>query len=152
MPYFMDKAEAIEKSDAYSPATKQVHITGFDTMIRILDPKYYGPEKSLKVLAPFFEKNRLRVTYRTSDEWGAREVQDQYLADLRDGKRDADGGMKEWVTEGRVEMCEGRNEGEEVISSTKVRQAASDGNREMLGKLVTQGVAQWIIENKLYAE
>lgn len=152
LPYFIDKAKAIEESNAYPSSVQQVHMTGFDTLIRVLDSKYYPPDHSLKVLEPFFEKNRLRVTYRTDDEWGAREAQDNYLADLKDGKRDGEGGNGNWVTHGRIEMCEGRKEGEEIISSTKVRDAANGGDKENLGKLVTSGVSEWILENGLYTE
>lgn len=152
LPYFMDKSSAIEASGEYPLDVQQVHLTGFDTLIRILDPKYYKSDKKLGVLEPFFEKNRLRVTYRTDDDWGAKEAQDEYLEELTKGRRDEEGGKREWVTGGRIEMCEGKKEGEEPISSTKVRTAAKNGDREMLGKLVTKGVAEWILEEKLYTE
>lgn len=150
LPYFMDKSSAIEASGEYPEGAQQVHLTGFDTLIRILDPKYYKSDKKLRVLEPFFEKNRLRVTYRTDDDWGVREAQDEYLEELAKGRRDDEGGKREWVAGGRIEMCDGRKEGEEPISSTKVRNAAKDGDREMLGKLVTKGVAEWILEEGLY--
>jgi nicotinamide-nucleotide adenylyltransferase len=152
LPYFMDKSTAIEESGSYPSDAQQVHLTGFDTLIRILDPKYYKSEKKLGVLEPFFEKNRLRVTYRTDDDWGVKEAQDEYLEELVKGRRDAEGGKREWVTGGRIEMVEGRMDGEEVISSTKVRNAARKGDREMMRKLVTKGVARWILEEELYAE
>jgi len=152
LPYFMDKSSAIEASGEYPEGAQQVHLTGFDTLIRILDPKYYKSEKKLRVLGPFFERNRLRVTYRTDDDWGVREAQDEYLDELVKGRRDAEGGKGEWVTGGRIEMCEGKKEGEEVISSTKVRAAAKKGDREMLGKLVTEGVAEWVLKEGLYTE
>lgn len=129
-----------------------MHLTGFDTLIRILDPKYYGPERSLRVLDGFFEKNRLRVTYRTDDEWGIKAAQDDYLRELGEGRRESEGGKREWVTEGRIEMVEGTKEGEEVVSSTKVRKAAKAGDREVLRRLVTKGVAAWILEEGLYTD
>jgi len=155
LPYFMDKASAIEESYTYPPSTEMVHLIGFDTLIRFLDPKYYPPSYSLKVLDPFFKKNRLRVTYRNiSHEVKAREEawkeQDNYLAAVKDGKRDIEGGNKDWVNTGRIEMCEGR-EGD-VVSSTRVREAVKKGNKEELKELVTRGVADWIIGNGLYAE
>ena len=151
-PYFIDKAAAIENSAEYPRDAQQVHMTGFDTLIRIMNPKYYGPEHSLKVLEPFFQKNRLRVTYRTDDEWGSRKTQDDYLADIENGERDEDGASREWVTEGRIEMCEGRQEGDEIISSTKVREAAKEKDRSALGRLVTDGVADWVLKEGLYTE
>ncbi|CAG8907599.1 unnamed protein product [Penicillium salamii] len=40
-PYFVDKATAIETSDSYPVALEQVHLTGYDTLIRIFNSKYY---------------------------------------------------------------------------------------------------------------
>ena len=152
LPYFTDKATSIEDSGLYARETAQVHLTGFDTLVRILDPKYYPPAHTLAPLEPFLARHRLRVTYRTDDQWGAREAQDGYLAGLGEGRRDKEGGKREWVTGGRIEMVEGREEGEEVVSSTKVRKAIKEGDRELLGKLVTDGVAKWILEEGLYLE
>ena len=152
LPYFVDKSIAIEASGDYPVDVQQVHLTGFDTLIRILDPKYYNSDKKLGFLEPFFEKNRLRVTYRTGDDWGVQEAQDEYLQELVKGRRDAEGAKREWVTGGRIEMCEGKREGQEAISSTKVRAAAKKGDREALGKLVTNRVAKWILEEDLYTE
>lgn len=152
LPYFIDKSAAIEASGEYPPNVQQVHLTGFDTLIRILDPKYYDSEKKLGVLEPFFEKNRLRVTYRIDDDWGVKAAQDEYLDELVKGRRDDEGGKSEWVTGGRIEMCEGKKDGEEVISSTKVRIAAKEGDRDTLIKLVTKGVADWILDERLYTQ
>ena len=152
LPYFSDKAVAIEESAEYPGDAQQVHMTGFDTLIRILDPKYYGPDHSLKVLEPFFQKNRLRVTYRTDSEWGSKDAQDSYLAAIAEGKRDQDGARREWVTENRIEMCGGRQQGDEIISSTEVRKAAKEGNREALERLVTPRVADWVLGEGLYLE
>lgn len=152
LPYFIDKALAIEESGSYPADTPQVHLTGFDTLIRILDPKYYPPSHTLAPLEPFLSKHRLRVTYRTDDKWGVKAAQDEYLAELGEGRREREGGKREWVTEGRVEMVEGRTEGEEVVSSTRVREAVKKGDRELLKKLVTDGVADWILEEALYME
>jgi nicotinamide-nucleotide adenylyltransferase len=152
LPYFIDKSTTIASSGSYPEEAEQVHLTGFDTLIRILDPKYYDPDQKLRVLTPFFERNRLRVTYRTDDDWGAKGEQDEYLENLGRGVREGEGVRREWVSEGRIEMCEGRKEGEEVVSSTKVRDAVRRGDREALRKLVTTGVAEWILQEGLYLE
>ena len=49
-------------------------------------------------------------------------------------------------------MCEGRDEGEGAVSSTRVREAVKNGDRELLSKLVTSGVAEWILQEGLYLE
>ncbi|KAG0646039.1 nicotinamide mononucleotide adenylyltransferase [Hyphodiscus hymeniophilus] len=150
LPYFMDKAEAIDGSGEYGRGTPQVHLVGFDTLIRILDSKYYPPDHTLQPLVPFLEKHRLRVTYRTDDQWGAGEAQDGYLKDIKEGKRAREKARKEWVSQGRIELIEGRVGGEEVVSSTKVREAVKGGNEAALRRLVTGGVADWIMEEDLY--
>jgi nicotinamide-nucleotide adenylyltransferase len=58
----------------------------------------------------------------------------------------------EWAAGGRIVMCDGRKGGEETISSTKVRDAAKKGNKELLGRLVSRGVAEWILDENLYLE
>jgi nicotinamide-nucleotide adenylyltransferase len=150
LPYFMDKAKAVEESGAYPKDTPQVHLTGFDTLIRILDPKYYPPSHNLEPLRPFLEKHRLRVIYRTDDQWGERKAQDEYLKAIGEGKRDGEGARREWMTEGRIEMVEGRRKDDEVVSSTRVRDAVRAGNAELLKKLITDGVAKLVLEESLY--
>lgn len=49
-------------------------------------------------------------------------------------------------------MVEGRKEGEEVVSSTKVREAVKSDDREALRHLVTDGIAKYILKQKLYLE
>ena len=81
---------------------------------------------------------------------GGRETQDEYLNNLREGKREYEGGKREWAD--RIALIDGREEGEENISSTKVREAAKAGDEPALKKLVTDGVAKWIVDEKLYLE
>ena len=149
LPYFIDKAQAIEESRQYEAELPQVHLTGFDTLVRILDPKYYPPSHTLAVLGPFLARHRLLVTYRTDDRWGAKVAQDEYLALLGRGGREGEGGKREWVGEGRIAMVEGWREGE-VVSSTRVREAVKEGDRDLLRRLVTNRVAAWILEEGLY--
>jgi nicotinamide-nucleotide adenylyltransferase len=149
-PYFVDKAKAISESGLYPATTTQVHLTGFDTLIRILDPKYYPPSHTLAPLEPFLSQHRLRVTFRTDADWGDQEAQKAYLSALAKGEREAEGGKREWAE--MVELVDGRLGDEEVISSTRVREAAKSGDRETLMKLVTNGVASWVLQEKLYID
>ncbi|CZS98732.1 related to cytidylyltransferase family protein [Rhynchosporium agropyri] len=151
LPYFAHKYPHISPSEAYPlPETEQVHLIGYDTLVRLLDTKYYPPSHTLKPIQPFLKKHRVRVSYRADDEWGDREAQDSYLNAFKEGQREDIGGLREWVTEKRIEMVEGRKEGEDVISSTKVRKAIADGDQEALAKLVTMGVKDWILRKRLY--
>ena len=155
---FIDKARILEAQEEYTGAVKddtakpveQVHLIGFDTLIRLLDTKYYPPKHTLDPLDDLFEKHRFRVTRRTDDAWGGREEQDQYVRKITEGGREVDGPRKEWAQ--RIDLVEGREEGEEIVSSTKVREAAEAGDEEALKRLVTDGVARWILDEKLYLE
>lgn len=152
---FVDKANAIEKSGVYTHGTRslkgqmeQVHLTGFDTLIRLLDTKYYPPTYDLSGLAGLFEKGRFRVTRRTGGEWGDRERQDGFLRSMGSGGLSSVRGENEWAQ--KIELVNGREEGEEVVSSTKVREAVELGDLGALEKLVTQDVAEWIVKHRLY--
>jgi len=139
---FLDKSTELEK---YYP-DEQVFLIGYDTLIRLLDTKYYPTAYTLGPLAAFFEKNRIKCTYRLDDGWGIREEQDAYLKALEDGEKDKEGAKREWAT--RVEMVQNRTRA--PVSSTKVREAVRNGEHELLDRYVTKGVKRWIIERKLY--
>ncbi|KAF2972281.1 hypothetical protein GQX73_g1348 [Xylaria multiplex] len=165
-PYFHAKAQAIATSDFYhgveepnqpesavsidnAVESDQVYLTGFDTLIRIFNPKYY-PNNSMKAsLDPFFAHARLRVTMRTDDDWGDAAQQIAYLDELRAGKLEEVGGRTEWVD--RIEMVQGRKDDEAIVSSTKVRDAVRAQDWEALRVLVGADMVSWIRENGLYA-
>lgn len=155
---FVDKARAIEECGDYSfiddegerNIFEQVHLTGFDTLVRLLDTKYYPPNYTLAPLEGLFEKHRVRVTRRTGDAWGESEEQDEYMTKLQRGDMEVKGGRREWAD--RIELVEGRKEGEEIISSTKVREASKERDEMGLMKLVTEGVVRWIHDSNLYVD
>ena len=151
-PYFSGKADSISSSGMYPVGTEQVMLTGFDTLIRILDPNYYDQERKLSVLDGFFEKHRVRVTFRADDQWGGRAEQDEYLERIRRGERDEDGAQGQWVSKGRIKMVEARKEGQEVISSSKVRDLVKEGKSETWKSMVPISVAQLVEEEHLYRE
>ncbi|KAK0756976.1 hypothetical protein N5P37_010501 [Trichoderma harzianum] len=151
MPYFHDKARAIGESGMYSSGgqeePEQVFLAGFDTVIRIFNPKYYGEGGMRAALRPFFKRARLRVTMRTDDEWGGEEEQREYVRGLGEGKLDEVGGDVAWAR--RVDLVEGGGDG---VSSSKVRDMVKIGEREGLEKLVDGEVMGWIEGEGLYRE
>jgi nicotinamide-nucleotide adenylyltransferase len=175
-PYFVDKAREIEEDEMYrgeKVIAEQIHLIGYDTLIRLLSPKYYPPKHTLESLVPFLERHRVEVTYRTDDSWGGKEEQDLFLKNLREGKMKVINGMAatlligesveekslekvqgkaEWVEEGRIVMMGERKENEEIISSTKVREAAQRKDGKLLEKLVTKEISQFILERGLYVD
>ncbi len=148
-PYFHDKAAAVDESDVYPGTPQQVHLIGFDTLVRIFNTKYYPPDHNLRVLKPFLSKHRVRATYRTDDEWGNRQEQDQYVQDLADGNRTFEGAERGWAQQ--LTLVEGRQEGEDIVSSTLARKAAKN-DPASLDKYVMPTVRDWIFSEKLYSE
>ncbi|KAB5513231.1 hypothetical protein GE09DRAFT_1162840 [Coniochaeta sp. 2T2.1] len=171
-PFFHEKSAAIDEAEFYKPGedrggkegdgreTEQVVLVGYDTLIRILDPKYYGPpgptetkeEKPIrKALDPFFKRARLRVTMRTDDEWGSKDEQTAYVERLlQGGELERIGGDKAWAR--RIELVHGRKEGEVVVSSTLAREAAKNKDWKKLEELVPGEVKKWIEREGLYGD
>lgn len=146
-PYFVDKATAIEASGCYPNALEQVHLTGYDTLIRIFNTKYYPPDHTLTPLIPLFSKHRLRVTMRPSDEWGSREDQEEFLRALARGDREGEGGPREWAQ--KIQLVEGRKPGDPSISSTRARDAIESAVED-LEWLVPEKVRQYLLAEKPY--
>lgn len=139
-PYFHDKSRAIAASGVYGEETEHVVLAGFDTLIRIFDPKYYK-DGMRAALDPFFARARLRITMRTDDEWGGEAEQLEYLRGLRDGKLENAGGRTSWCD--GVDMVAGSAE---VVSSTKAREAASRGDAGALDALLSPSVKDFVLE------
>ncbi|KZF25779.1 hypothetical protein L228DRAFT_259155 [Xylona heveae TC161] len=164
----------------------QVWLTGYDTLTRIMDPKYYLPTHTLAPLEPFLSAHRIRATLRPGDSWGGRAEQEAYLHNLAAGEREHEGGKKEWAqrielvvgsshdggagdglttspagaegdatssnpVEEKKKECEGAVENQ-IISSTRVREACQRGDPEALKKLVTNDVADFVLGQGFYKE
>lgn len=148
-PYFVDKAAAVETSNVYPTPLEQIHLTGYDTFIRILNPKYYPPNHTLEPLSSLFEQHRLRVTLRPGDDWGGREEQEEYLARLARGERESEGGRREWAK--KIQLVEGRAPGAPSVSSTKAREAARSAVDD-LKWLVPESVRQFLLSETPYSQ
>lgn len=138
---------------------EQIFLAGFDTLVRILDPKYYntqdgaalleGQTPMQQALDPFFRRARLRIAIRADAEWGTREDQQKYVAAAREGGTLVKaGGKAAWLD--RVDLVPGRLRNEEVVSSTLVRKAVAEKDWGTLRRMVTPGVSDWIIWFGLY--
>lgn len=157
--YFHAKARAITASGAYGNAAaaattaeptepaeqqlQQVHLMGFDTLVRLLDTKYYSPTNTLKPLEGFFDTASVRVTRRAGGKWGNKWAQDGGLGRAEWVQR---GGRAEWA--GKVELVDA--EAGQGVSSTRVREAVGRGDGEGWEGLVVEGVRRWILEERLY--
>lgn len=172
VPYFHDKSAALAESGFYNGEegtdgvgeTEQAFLVGYDTLIRIFNPKYYGPLDSTaqilaspeatpmqKALGPFFSRAKLRVTMRTDDEWGGADEQKAYLENLSKAEGLSKvGGNRDWSS--RIEMVEGRQVGADIVSSTYARAAAKARDSARLDLMVTPEVRWWIEHENLYNE
>lgn len=159
MPFFHDKAQAITQSGFYTspPATPpptQTFLAGFDTLVRIFNPKYYGTSPGAttspmqSALGPFFAGARLRVTTRPDEQWGGTDAQRAYVERLAQGGLEDVGGDGAWAA--RVDVVEGDAE-EEDVSSSRVREVVKSGGGDVDG-LVGGEVKAWIEGEGLYRE
>ncbi|KAH8155845.1 uncharacterized protein LAJ45_00857 [Morchella importuna] len=130
---FLDKASALRSE--YTGAHEFVFLTGFDTLVRIFDPRYYPEaEHRLDGLSAFFERGVVWCMFREGEGYGGRREQEAWLDGLRGGK------------------LEGENDAGEVVSSTKVREAVKGGNGEVLEALLTKSVREYVLERGLYLD
>ena len=148
-PYFISKAISIASSSLYesSPPIEQVHLIGFDTFVRILDPKYYPPSHTLAPLKDLFDNHRLQVTYRLGDKFGGMAEQDDYIRTLKDGTAAKEGWEGSWIE--KITLVQGRGDG---TNSTKARKAASQGDKDDLLRLCSEDITDWVLEQGLYEE
>ncbi|KAL8994590.1 MAG: hypothetical protein Q9169_005486 [Polycauliona sp. 2 TL-2023] len=151
-PYFHDKAISIEDSKHYADSSlseqpQQVHLLGFDSLIRLLDTKYYPPAHRLDPLSALFNRHRIRVTRRTDDgdQYGTVKEQDGIWQALARGERESEGGKREWAE--KIEMVEGEGD---AVSSTKVRDGVEKGDWALVERLVGKGVRGYVEEKGLY--
>ncbi|KIX95275.1 uncharacterized protein Z520_09192 [Fonsecaea multimorphosa CBS 102226] len=191
-PYFVDKATAIDASGLYRPpghdpssptedddgVVEQIHLTGFDTLLRIFTPKYYpNSHPPLSALEPFLRRHRLRATIRVDANSPSQNLKDAqktqpesslsagsqappdlttiagqeaYLDSIKNGSLEKDGLKREWAE--RVELVVDDSGETEGVSSTKIRNAMKDGDWDEVKGLVGQKVGEWIRHRGLYLE
>ena len=151
-PYFHDKAQAIAESGFYGDVD-MTFLAGYDTLIRIFNPKYYGngDGREMKVaLDGLFGRARLKVTMRPDGEWGGETEQREYLRELAAGKNLEGVGVndiKGWTE--RVELVEGVGGS---VSSSKAREIVSKVGVDGLGGLVSDEISALIESEGLYQE
>jgi nicotinamide-nucleotide adenylyltransferase len=135
-PRFVDKAKDVSAS---FPSMKQViWLVGYDTLIRILDKKYYQDTLE-ESLGEFWEKNRLVCAIR-GDEF----LEKEYLEKIRAGE--VDGVPGSWAEYIQIIEPVGKED-----SSTKARKAAANGRWEEVSQVVPDEIATYIQNESLYA-
>ncbi|KAK6334305.1 hypothetical protein TWF730_003519 [Orbilia blumenaviensis] len=138
-PRFIDKSTDLSAHPFFPPeSTRQVWILGYDTLIRLLNPKYYPPHHTLRDVTTTLlsSTNRILVFARPGAEFGTEASQHEYSTSL--DKAIAD----------KVDMIVPGKEAEGV-SSTNVRNGVKNGTGEWRDG-VCSGVAGWIGREGLY--
>lgn len=149
-PLFIDKANAIAASGVYSLLKTQVFLMGFDTLVRVLDPKYYK-DKTLKSLQAFFAANMIILALRDSEDGPPVSEQRQFVERIAAGSLDAIHGYDWWSK--RIEVVEKIMDfGDETVSSTRVRAAAKKRELDALAQLTPTDIANYVINQALYLE
>ncbi|EPX73755.1 uncharacterized protein SOCG_02973 [Schizosaccharomyces octosporus yFS286] len=128
-PLFAEKCVCLSK---YCSPKEQTYLVGFDTLIRILNCKYY-PENSIqKVMNPFFERSRIVCFYRETDDPTADELQELYPSKLEKGElQDV---ALEWSS--RIQFARLNGNMGKNVSSTAIRKAISSGDEEVQARMI----------------
>ncbi|WBW75443.1 nicotinamide-nucleotide adenylyltransferase [Schizosaccharomyces osmophilus] len=130
---FADKCVCLSK---YCSPKEQIYLVGFDTLIRILNCKYY-PEKSIqKTLSPFFERSRILCFYRETDDSTREELQKTYPSKLEKGE--LENVATEWST--RIHFAKLDSNMGKGVSSTAIRKAISSGNEGVQSRMIPNEV------------
>lgn len=180
LPYFVDKASSIDSSKIYrhpireDGIAEQVHLTGFDTLLRIFTPKYYPDhDPPLSALEPFLENHKVRATIRVDPDSPSANLKDaqstrssnqsaqfaeadfstidgqkQYLQGIKNGSLEKEGMQTRWADQ--VELVVDESGEAEGVSSTKVRNAVIEKNWEEVRELVGRSVGEYIETQGLY--
>ena len=165
-PYYHDKIRDIDTSIIYTPifndsnskttapGPKHVHLIGWDTFMRVLDPKYYQDKHDppLGALDEFFTRHGLLVTLRPESASGDdQEVQRQQemLQRVRSGERSEEGLNTKWFTDGGIRVMQPSEE-QRLVSSTAVRKAVEEENWGLVERYCTPSVRDWVRNMKPY--
>lgn len=148
---FVDKSMSIlnyiKSSQQESIPPKITFSVGFDTIIRLFNPKYYIPDKLLIALDEFMKTTDIFCLTRGNEDTTYQE-QIKYIADIKHGK---DGDIPHhWST--KIFLEKKMNEGTTDISSSAIRKQIETGseNDGNWGDSVLPEIKEYILESKLY--
>ncbi|GAN08559.1 conserved hypothetical protein [Mucor ambiguus] len=131
---FMDKAKYIHSwfAETYTSGQLELYfIVGYDTMVRLLDPKYYNGTSVKEALTPFFESCHLICADR--------------------GTEDVDFWVKTYSTFGqhliqRIQLDAITSQ----LSSTLAREAIQQRHTDQLNTILDPNIVAFVSENKIY--
>ncbi|CCH45402.1 hypothetical protein BN7_4984 [Wickerhamomyces ciferrii] len=146
-PKFIDKAKALETwVDSWVPDMSKVRfafLVGFDTLIRIFNPKYYTALPISQALNEFIQRNDTFCLTRSDEANESITDQFKYVQDIADGKTDL---PTSWAD--KIHLME--NDPDALaISSSEVRDGVEKADDDWKTH-VTDEVARYIINEKVY--
>lgn len=141
---FADKAQCLGE---YYPNSTLTFLLGFDTLIRVLDPKYYLPLTLAESLASFMARSELFCLTRAENAEKT-ELQQQYVENIAQGKYS--GIPAGWSK--RIFVASPLNSENHFgsISSTSIRNSYANGAQENLPVLAS--IKHYIETNRLYCK
>lgn len=149
-PFYADKSATIDATTFYGSDVgnlqQHIHLVGYDTFIRLLDPKYYSANPPLSALSPFFGRHGLRIALRAADREEESRQKETWHS-LRRGDLDSQGAKGEWAQ--KIEITELGKESVGV-SSTAVRRACEHLDWNTAESLCTPRVTTWIRHQNIY--
>ncbi|KAK9370162.1 hypothetical protein V1509DRAFT_616875 [Lipomyces kononenkoae] len=155
-PRFVDKAEAV--FNKFPGVEEQIYLTGYDTLIRLLDSKYYPDQSLQEALENFMNRCKIVCYIRDNPKWGTAAEQVQFVEDIRAGKKTdipqhwAD---RIWLLSYTDHDTSNNKQDLSIVSSTAARFASKHGKSTeglTLDDIVPPSVVRYIIDNELYTD
>jgi len=143
-PLFVDKAMALQALCGGSGSgARIVVLVGFDTWVRIVDPKYYPPDGLNAALRAIFDAVEVAVASRDAASVGNLDPlsADEQEARVRE--------LPEAVTRGRLHFLHNAPEMAD-LSSSALRKAISDGNADAVRTILPDCLVNFVEERGLY--
>ncbi|CDK27004.1 unnamed protein product [Kuraishia capsulata CBS 1993] len=148
---FVDKATAIGKTlteeyRSFHPTEMPLtFLMGFDTLIRVFDPKYYTPASVRDSLSSFMDLSELFVLTR-DDGLHSLDDQKRYIENIRLGKTDTI--PKEWYS--KIHMVDGQKESTAISSSALRRSISSKEDSSIWKPYTIDAISEYITAAGLY--
>ncbi|EMG46088.1 POF1 Nicotinamide mononucleotide adenylyltransferase [Candida maltosa Xu316] len=149
---FVDKSLSIlnyikNTEAANHPDIKLTFLVGFDTLVRIFNPKYYLPDKLSNSLEQFMKNTDLFCLTRTDKAFTVDE-QSQYVNNIKNG------GHEEIPPHWSDNIYLLENLGNEhdliaTISSSAIRKQIGEGNEDWKPEVLSE-ITEYIVQNNLY--
>ncbi|KAL3234249.1 hypothetical protein RNJ44_03011 [Nakaseomyces bracarensis] len=114
---FVDKKNVIQDFIGHDSRTKIAFLVGFDTLVRIFDPKYYAPILVSEALEEFMKTVEFCCLARDHDQTTI-EIQHRYVSEILDGEKEPQI-PRSWGQ--KIHFIE-FDEGVKSISSSSIRQ------------------------------